>query len=111
MRRAGELSSKAISAKIKTERVRTAMSTTTSTVRVEGADVVALRVPTLGWALRRTLLALVILSAFVGGTACLLYASIDPDEETAPAAKPASHAVPSNSTGHGPDYFTAPRKV
>jgi hypothetical protein len=87
------------------------MSTTTSTVRVEGADVVALQVPTLRWALRRTLLALVILVVFVGGTACLLYASIDPDDETAPAAKPASHAVPSNSTGHVRDDFPAPRKV
>lgn len=87
------------------------MSTTTSTVRVEGADVAALRVPTLRWALRRTLLALVILVLFVGGTACLLYASIDPDEDSVPAAKPAPHASPSKSTGYGPDSWAAPRKV
>jgi hypothetical protein len=86
------------------------MSTTTSTVRVEGA-VVALQAPTLRWALRRTLLALVILVVFVGATACLLYASIDPDEESMPAAKPAPHASPSKSTGHGPDIWAAPRKV
>jgi hypothetical protein len=87
------------------------MSTTTSTARVEGADVAVLRAPTLGWALRRTLLALVILVVAIGGAACLLYASIDPDEETAPAPKSAPHAVPSNSIGHAPDYSIAPRRV
>ena len=87
------------------------MSTTTSTVRVEGADVAALQVPTLRWALRRTLLALVILVVAISGFACLLYASIDPDEESLPAAKPAPHASPSKSTGYGSDSWTAPRKV
>jgi len=87
------------------------MSTTTSTVRVEGGDVAALRAPTLGWALRRTALALLILVVAIGGFAWLLYASIDPDEESLPAAKPASHAVPSNSTGRTPDDGMAPRRV
>jgi len=82
-----------------------------TTVRVEGTDVAALRAPTLGWALRRTLLALVILVVAIGGFACLLYASIDPDEDSLPAAKSAPHAVPSNSTGHAPDYSIVPRRV
>jgi hypothetical protein len=87
------------------------MSTTTSTVRVEGGDVAALRGPTLAWALRRTLLAVVILVVAISGFACLLYASIDPDEESAPAAKSAPHAVLSNSTAHAPDYSVTPRRV
>ncbi len=84
------------------------MSTTTSTARVE-ADVAALRAPTLAWALRRTALAVVILVVAIGGFACLLYASIDPDEDSAP--EPVPHAVPSNSTGHAPEYSIAPRRV
>ena len=87
------------------------MSTTTSTVRMEGGNVAALRGPTLAWALRRTLLAVVILVVAISGFACLLYASIDPDEESAPAAKSAPHAVPSNSTAHAPDYSVTPRRV
>jgi hypothetical protein len=86
------------------------MSTTTSTARVEG-DVAALRAPTLAWALRRTALAVVILVVAIGGFACLLYASIDPDEDSVPVAKPVPHAVPSNSTGHAPEYSIAPRRV
>jgi hypothetical protein len=86
------------------------MSTTTSTARVE-ADVAALRAPTLAWALRRTALALVILVVAIGGFAWLLYASIDPDEESVPAPQPAPHAMPSNSTGHAPDYSITPRRV
>lgn len=87
------------------------MSTTTSTVRVEGADVAVLRAPTLAWALRRTALALVILVVAIGGFACLLYASIDPDEDITPAAKAAPHAAPSKSNGHAPDYSITPRRV
>ena len=87
------------------------MSTTASTVRVEGGDVAALRAPTLAWALRRTALAVVILVVAIGGFACLLYASIDPDEDSAPVAKPVPHAVPSNSTGHAPEYSITPRRV
>ena len=86
------------------------MSTTTSTARVEG-DVAALRAPTLAWALRRTALAVLILVVAIGGFACLLYASIDPDEDSAPVAKPVPHAVPSNSTGHAPEYSITPRRV
>jgi hypothetical protein len=86
------------------------MSTTTSTARVE-ADVAALRAPTLAWALRRTALAVVILVVAIGGFACLLYASIDPDEDSAPVAKPVPHAVPSNSTGHATEYSITPRRV
>ncbi len=87
------------------------MSTTTSTARVEGGSVVALRGPTLGWALRRTLLALVIMVVAIGGFACLLYASIDPEDDGTPAAKSVPHAVPSNSTGHAPDRSVTPRRV
>ena len=86
------------------------MSTTTSTARVE-ADVAALRAPTLAWALRRTALAVVILVVAIGGFACLLYASIDPDEDSAPAPKSEPHAVTSNSTGHAPEYSITPRRV
>ena len=76
------------------------MITTTTPARVEGGDVVALRVPTLGWALRRTLLALVILVVSVGGAACLLYASIDPEDEAPPAAKSELLKDSTKSTGH-----------
>jgi len=71
---------------------------TTMPSRVEGENVVALRAPTLGWALRRTLLAIFILVVSVGGAACLLYASIDPEEEAAPAGQ----ARLTLSTGHHP---------
>lgn len=82
-----------------------------STARAEDGNVAALRAPTLGWALRRTLLALIILVVSIGGAACLLYASIDPDEESAPPAKSAPHAPPSNSSGHGPVHLTSPTRV
>jgi len=57
------------------------MTMTTAPSRVEADDVVALRAPTLGWALRRTLLGIFILAVSVAGAACLLYASIDPEDE------------------------------
>jgi hypothetical protein len=75
------------------------MTTTTTPSRVEGDNVVALTVPTLRWALKRTLLAIVILTVSIGAAACLLYASIDPEAES-PAATPAD-AVPL-STGQAP---------
>ena len=56
------------------------MSITTTPSRVEGGDVVTVRAPTLGWALRRTLLGLLILFVFVVAAASLLYASIEPEE-------------------------------
>ena len=61
------------------------MSTTTTPLRVEGDAVAPLNTPTLGWALRRALLALLILSVTIAGSAWLLYASIDPDEEAGAA--------------------------
>ena len=61
------------------------MSTTTTPLRVEGDAVAPLNTPTLGWALRRALLALLILSVTIAGAASLLYASIDPEEEAASA--------------------------
>jgi len=57
------------------------MTMTTAPMRVEGGDVVAVRAPTLGWALRRALLGLFILFVSVTTAATLLYASIDPEEE------------------------------
>ena len=87
------------------------MLTTATPAGVQGTHVVAPRAPTLGWALRRTLLALIILVVSIGGAACLLYASIDPDEDTVPAAKSAPHVVPSNSSGHGPANPTSPTRV
>jgi hypothetical protein len=87
------------------------MSTTTTPSRVEGQDVVALKAPTLGWALRRTLLGIVILVFSIGGAACLLYASIDPDEEAAPSAISPGQVDPSLSTGPRPAPAVAPRRV
>ncbi len=60
------------------------MSTTTTPASVEGANVVALQTPTLQWALKRTLLGIVILFVTIAAAATLLYASID--EETAQPA-------------------------
>jgi hypothetical protein len=81
------------------------MTTTTAPTRVEGENVVTLTVPTLGWALRRTLLAIVILTVSMGTAACLLYASIEPDAPPALSA-PAGNDLPlstgSGSTGSGP---------
>ena len=57
------------------------MSTTTTPERVEGTNVVVLRTPTLQWALKRTLLGIIILFVTIASAATLLYASIDPDEE------------------------------
>jgi hypothetical protein len=84
------------------------MSTTTTPSRVEGDTVAALRVPTLGWAVKRALLGILILFISITGAACLLYASIDPDEEAAPAA--VSPAAPDSplSIGQPP---TAPKRV
>ena len=59
------------------------MSTTTTPARVEGTNVVVLQAPTLQWALKRTLLGIVILFVTIAAAATLLYASIDPEEESA----------------------------
>jgi hypothetical protein len=75
------------------------MSTTTTPSRVEGHDVgvVAVQAPTLGWAIRRTLLAIVILLVSIAGAAFLLYASIDPGEEGWPTAEPQERVEPSRA--------------
>jgi hypothetical protein len=67
---------------IQPKRVYRGMSTTTTPLRVEGEHVVAVRVPTLGWALRRTLLAIVILTFSIAGAAWLFNASIEPVDAT-----------------------------
>ena len=48
----------------------------------------------LGWALRRTALGLLILSAMVVLGAWLFYASIDPDEAAAGPSSPSEQAAP-----------------
>jgi hypothetical protein len=84
------------------------MTITTAPSRVEANDVVAVRVPTLGWALRRTLLAIFILTVSVAGAACLLYASIDPEEDEAqPAAL--SHTHTQQLPGHSALALNLPR--
>lgn len=75
------------------------MTTTTTPTGVEGGEVVALRAPTLAWALRRTLLGIVILTVTISCAAWLLYASIDPDVEAAPAARAQPPAAAGLSTG------------
>lgn len=78
------------------------MSTTTTPSRVEGETVATLRAPTLGWALKRTLLAILILSVSIAASAWLFYASIDPEEENAPAAVSPGQETPAFSTGQPP---------
>ena len=81
------------------------MTTTTTPSRVEGHDVgaVAVKAPTLAWAIRRTLLAIVILLVSIAGAAFLLYASIDPGEEGWPAAEPQERVdlSPADAAGTG----------
>ena len=81
------------------------MSMTTTPARVEGTNVVALQTPTLQWAVKRTLLGLIILFVTIAVAATLLYASIDPEEEagrpavSAPAVvDPAHSSVPRSFT-------------
>lgn len=45
------------------------------------ATVLARPVPTLGWAIRRAVLGIVIMTVTVAGAACLLYFTIDPEAE------------------------------
>jgi hypothetical protein len=87
------------------------MSTTTTPARVEGEDVVALRAPTLGWALKRTLLAILILAVTIAGAACLLYASIEPDEEAVPTVQSPGQANVSFLAGRSPVRLAAPRRL
>lgn len=83
------------------------MSTTTTPERVEGTSVAVLQPPTLQWALKRTLLGIVILFVTIATAATLLYASIDQSEEqghpaySAPSSSaPAYSGNPANQ--HGP---------
>ena len=50
--------------------------------------------PSVGWALRRTALGLLILAAMVVLGAWLFYASIDPDEASAGPSAPSEQAQP-----------------
>lgn len=52
------------------------------------------QLPSVGWALRRTALGLLILSATVVLAAWLFYASIDPDEAAAGPSAPSEQALP-----------------
>jgi hypothetical protein len=69
-----------------------------STSELPGASPGALSAPpqlvTLGWALRRAALGLLMLAAMVILGAWLLYASIDPDEASASAPAAAESAGP-----------------
>jgi len=61
------------------------MSTTTAPQSVEATNVAMLQVPTLQWALKRTLLGLIILFVTIASAATLLYASIEEEMPTGPA--------------------------
>lgn len=87
------------------------MLTTTTPARVEGGHVVALKAPTLAWALRRTLLGIVILVVFIAAAASLLYASIEPDEEGAPAASSSTGTTSPSLSGHRPAAPSPARRV
>lgn len=67
---------------------------TTATPSVDENAVVPLKAPTLGWALRRALLAVVILFFSISSVAWLLYASIDPEQTDTPAAKSSGERAP-----------------
>lgn len=67
---------------------------TTATPGVDENTVVPLKAPTLGWALRRALLAIVILFFSISSVAWLLYASIDPEQTDTPAAKSSGERAP-----------------
>jgi hypothetical protein len=80
------------------------MLTTATPARVEGTHVVALKAPTLAWALRRTLLGIVILVVFIAAAASLLYASIDPDEDgdaTSSTGALSGHSQPVHGPARG----------
>jgi hypothetical protein len=85
------------------------MLTTATPARAEG-HVVALKAPTLAWALRRALLGIVILVVFIAAAASLLYASIEPSEDEAPAATSSTGISPSLS-GHRPAAPSSARRV
>ncbi len=70
---------------------------TTATPGVDEDTVVPLKAPTLWWALRRALLAIVILFFSISGVAWLLYASIDPEQTDVPAATSPHENAPAAS--------------
>jgi len=67
---------------------------TTATPGVDENTVVPLKAPTLGWALRRALLAIVILFFSISSVAWLLHASIDPEQTNVPTAKSSGERAP-----------------
>jgi hypothetical protein len=88
------------------------MSTTTTPASVEGTNVVMLQAPTLQWALKRTLLGIVILFVTIAAAATLLYASIDPEEEAHPAVSGQVQNDPTySSTTPHPAHIEAARRV
>jgi hypothetical protein len=87
------------------------MSTTTAPARVEGTNVVVLQAPTLQWALKRTLLGIVILFVTIAAAATLLYASIDAEEEAHPAFSAPAQADPAYSSLPTPAHIVIGRRV
>jgi hypothetical protein len=87
------------------------MSTTTAPARVEGTNVVVLQAPTLQWALKRTLLGIVILFVTIAAAATLLYASIDPEEEAHPASSTPAQGDPAYSSIPRPAHIEIGRRV
>ena len=67
---------------------------TTTTPGVDEDTAVPPKAPTLRWALRRALLAILILFFSISGVAWLLYASIDPEQTDAPAATSSGERAP-----------------
>lgn len=67
---------------------------TTATPGVDENTVVPQKAPTLGWALRRALLAIVILFFSISSVAWLLHASIDPEQTNVPTAKSSGERAP-----------------
>ena len=87
------------------------MSTTTAPARVEGTNVVVLQAPTLQWALKRTLLGILILTVTIAAAASLLYASIDPEEESRPAFSAPAGSDPAYSSTPRPAHVEATLRV
>lgn len=86
------------------------MSTTTTPASVEGTNVVALQTPTLQWALKRTLLGIVILFVTIATAATLLYASID-EENTQPAFSAPAQSDPAYSSTPRPAIVEAAIRI
>jgi hypothetical protein len=87
------------------------MSTTTTPERVEGTSVVVLQAPTLQWALKRTLLGILILTVTIAAAASLLYASIDLEEESRPALSAPASGDPAYSSTPRPVHVEAALRV